>query len=110
MTRSSDYGTTIVRRHMEEVLFRWAVTNRYFSVPGRLRLEQSVAALSNTVPLRRHCNRQDSPGTTVSCWPRTNSALFRTNDYRKGAVKPSPFMAGDIRRILRSKTDFACIR
>jgi hypothetical protein len=30
--------------------------------------------------------------------------------YRKGAVKPPPFRAVDIRRILRSKTDFACIR
>jgi hypothetical protein len=30
--------------------------------------------------------------------------------YRKGAVKRPPFRAGDIRRILRSKTDFACIR
>ena len=35
------------------------------------------------------------------------AALFR---YRKGAVKPPPFRAGDIRRILRSNTDFACIR
>jgi hypothetical protein len=42
------------------------------------------------------------PDRSWCCWSRCV--------YRKGAVKPPPFRAGDIRRILRSKTDFACIR
>ena len=85
----------------------------FFATHAFAQEHPAITAQANTLYVGADGNYEAAPDTALIQFGLSVQEGKAQAAYRKGAVKPLPLglgIAGDIRRILRSKTDFVCIR